>query len=141
MMRASAGSLALLLLAGCSGPAASPPLDNVAVPDARPLAGTWYEWPPAGDRDQGDIILRVDGRHMVANSDCATMAWTYRLSEQRLEIQRAPVSSCVRGLTPREERFRQTLDTATRASRDGGNLIIASPKGRLVLHDRPRERS
>jgi hypothetical protein len=145
-----------LVLAGCSAPPGSPagqsrqslpaaprgavPPDNVPVTKAGEIIGTWYEWAPEGDIQRGDIVLRIDGTQMVANSGCATMAWTYRLTGRGLEIDRAPVSSCARGLTAREERFNQVLDTATQAHHRGGRgLIIEGPNGRIVLHDRPSE--
>ena len=159
-MTRPAGVPLLLLLAACSGPPADPlseqssqfprhqaeraelrgevPPDNVLASDPQALIGTWYEWPPAGDRHRGDIVLRIDGKQMVANSDCATMAWTYRLVDGRLDMERAPVSSCVRGLTAREERFNQLLERATQAFHRGGRgLIFQGPKGRIVLHDQP----
>jgi hypothetical protein len=116
------------------------PPDNVLVTDPSSLIGTWYEWSPANDPRRRDIVLKIGATRMMANSDCATFAWDHRVVDGRLEIRRAPVSSCARGLTAREERFAKAIEAATIAYHRGGRgLVFEGPRGRIVLSDRPSE--
>lgn len=117
-------------------PGASPSAPQPAPPPANAL--------PAGELpgeyrlagvDGGDINLpygisaSIDGRRIQVVADCINMAWSYTYAGGRLATKRAPVESCARGLTAKEDAVAAALDGAQQAVRTPSNAIELSGDG------------
>ena len=142
--------LPILLLAACGEPAQQPAVNqpaneaasSAAEPAAAPVPSLVGEWTVATINERAPdqvwpMVARVTADSFRIQSECRTMAWSFRQDRNIVQLKEDPGSSaeCPRGRSPAEQLIEKPIGLANIAmfSDEGRKAELSGPGGRVTM--------